>query len=91
LTAYSNRNIFLGVKHKSLRAAREAKGWSQEHLADETKRVDPAGAGVDQAHISKLERSEITDPKNSTVAVLEAALGLGRGTLVFGDREEVAS
>lgn len=74
----------------TLREARDAKDWSQARLADETKRVDADGEGVPQAHISKIERGDIIDPKNSTVTLIETALGLRRGTLVFGS-EAVAS
>lgn len=79
------------MKQRTLRDARDAKGWSQERLADETKRVDESGEGVDQTHISKIERGDIVDPKNSTVVLLESALGLKRGTLVFGQSEAIAS
>ena len=79
------------VKHMTLREARDARDWSQERLSEETKRVDPDGDGVPQTHISKIERGDVADPKNSTVAVLEHALGLKRGTLVFGQREAIAS
>lgn len=69
---------------KTLRQARDAKGWTQEELA--------AKSGVDQRAISKIERGESEDPQNSTAAKLESALGLKRGTLVFGrDAMEQAS
>lgn len=77
-------------KHLTLKEARDAKGWTQEHLESETQRVDPAGRGVDQRAISKIERGDVADPMNSTVVLLERALGLQRGTLVFG-REAMAS
>lgn len=67
---------------KTLRHAREGKEWTQERLAEES--------GIDQRTISKIERGDVEDPQNSTVKALETALGLKRGTLVFG-REAVAS
>jgi len=70
-------------KRTTLRAARIAKGWTQEQLE--------AASGVDQRNISKIERGEVTDPRTSTVAALEDALGLARGTLIFGQREALAS
>jgi transcriptional regulator with XRE-family HTH domain len=60
----------------TLREARELRGWTQEQLE--------AASGVDQAHISKLERREVLNPSNDTAAKLEAALRVRRGTLVFG-------
>ena len=62
----------------TLREARDLREWTQEQLE--------AVSGVDQAHISKLERGDVLDPSNATVAKLEAALRLRRGTLVFGDQ-----
>lgn len=77
-------------KHLTLKEARDAKGWTQERLEAETKSVDPDRKGVDQRAISKIERGEVEDPMNSTVVLLETALGVQRGTLVFG-REALAS
>lgn len=77
-------------KHLTLKEARDAKGWSQERLEAATKALDERGLGVDQRNISKIERGDIEDPMNSTVVLLETALGLQRGTLVFG-REAIAS
>lgn len=66
----------------TLRRARTRLGWTQEQLA--------TASGVQQSAISKLERGEVTDPQKSTADALEDALGLQRGTLVFG-REAIAS
>lgn len=77
-------------KHLTLKEARDAKGWTQERLEAETKRVDPDGVGVNQRAISKIERGAVDDPMNSTVVHLENALGVARGTLIFG-REAMAS
>ncbi len=82
LTGYTNRNIFLSVKHLTLKQARLAKGWTQEKLEYES--------GVQQSAISKLERGDVTDPQKSTVDALEGALGLRHGALIFG-REAMAS
>lgn len=82
LTEYVEQNIFLSVKHMTLKRARLKKGWRQEDLAD--------ASGVQQSGISKLERGSIVDPQKSTVDALEDALGLQRGTLVFGE-EAIAS
>lgn len=62
----------------TLRAARGLRGWSQEQLEELS--------GIAQATISKIERGEVTNPTNDTVAKLEVALKLKRGTLVFGDQ-----
>lgn len=70
------------MAHKTLKQARDDKGWTQEQLAAES--------GVDQRAISKIERGAVEDPQNSTVKALEEALGLKRGTLIFG-AEAIAS
>jgi transcriptional regulator with XRE-family HTH domain len=41
-------------------------------------------SGVNKSTISRIEAGEITNPSNDTVAKLELALRLRRGTLVFG-------
>lgn len=64
------------MKHLTLRQAREARGWTQEQLAERS--------GVAQARISYIETATTKDPQNSTVKALEHALGVRRGTLVFG-------
>jgi transcriptional regulator with XRE-family HTH domain len=75
-------------KHMTLREARDYRDMTQEELEAATVRAAAElGAGyapVDQRNISKIERGDIHDPRNSTVAVLERALRLRRGTLVFG-------
>lgn len=60
----------------TLRQARDAKGWTQAKLSQES--------GIAQSRIAEIETGDTRDPKNSTVTALEAALGLRRGTLVFG-------
>jgi ribosome-binding protein aMBF1 (putative translation factor) len=76
------------MKRLTLREARDKKGWTQEQLEAATERL---GNKVDQRNISKMESEVNTDPKNRTVEVLERALGLKRGTLVFGQRFQAAS
>lgn len=92
MTDYADWRIVLSVprKHLTLKEARDARGWTQERLEAETKKVDADGSGVDQRAISKIERGAVADPMNSTVVLLETALGVQRGTLVFGS-EAVAS
>lgn len=73
----------------TLKAARLARKWTQEELEAATRRIDPTGKGVDQRVISKIECAPEIDPMNSTVVLLETALELPRGTLVFGKETEV--
>lgn len=68
--------------HKTLKQAREDKGWTQQQLAERS--------GIEQQVISKIELGKTDDPQNSTAKALEQALGLKRGTLVFGE-EALAS
>lgn len=70
------------MKHLTLKQARDARGWTQAQLEEKS--------GVPQAHISRLEAGVTGNPSNNTVKDLEKALGLQRGTLVFGE-EAVAS
>lgn len=86
LIYYPHRGRLRAVKKKALtlKAARLARKWTQEDLEAATKRVDPAGKGVGQRVISKIECAPEIDPMNSTVVLLETALELPRGTLVFG-------
>jgi transcriptional regulator with XRE-family HTH domain len=58
----------------NLKAARDAKEWTLETLAQKS--------GVNKSTISRLERG-VTLPMHDTVAALEDALGLKRGTLRF--------
>lgn len=67
------------VRHTTVRAAREKRGWTQEQLE--------AASGIDQGVISRLERGESTNPTIDTVRKLEAALGLKPGVLVFREPE----
>lgn len=66
----------------TLRQAREARGWTQSQLEEKS--------GVPQARISQIENGITRSPQYDTVRDLEVALGLKRGTLVFGE-EAVAS
>lgn len=69
------------MKPLTLRKARTDRGWTQEQLVARARKFEH---GITQSHISKIERGEIGDPSNSIVAALEKALGVPRGTLVFG-------
>jgi len=75
-------------KHLTLRQARALRRLTQQQLEAETVRL---GFKVDQRNISKIESGGITDPRNSTVSVLERALNLKRGTLVFRIEAERAA
>lgn len=59
----------------TLTQARERCGWTPEELAEKS--------SVSRATIYRLESG--ATPAYGTVEKLEAALGLKRGTLVFGD------
>jgi transcriptional regulator with XRE-family HTH domain len=63
----------------TLKAARRKRGWNLEQLAK--------ASGVHFSTISRLERGE-TKPMHDTVTALEQALGLKRGTLLFGVQAE---
>lgn len=85
----------MAVKQMTLKQARDSKGWSQETLEAATAvlaaKCPDVYVTVDQRNISKIENGAIVDPRNSTVLTLETALEVRRGTLVFGQREAIAS
>lgn len=60
--------------------ARERRQWTMEQLAERS--------GVNKGTISRIESGQISNPSNDTVKNLETALGLQRGTLVFGQGDE---
>lgn len=64
------------MKHMTLKQAREAKGWTQEELE--------ARSGVSQSTIVRCETDPDANPTVNIVNKLESALGVRRGTLVFG-------
>jgi transcriptional regulator with XRE-family HTH domain len=64
------------MQQTTLAAVREKRRLTLEELAEKS--------GVHKSTISRLERGE-TKPEHATVTALEAALGLRRGTLVFGE------
>lgn len=66
-----------------LKRARSQRGWTMDELADRS--------GVSKATISRIEAGDVTNPSNHTVASLEVALKLRRGSLVFGTTLEQAS
>ncbi len=71
-----------------IREARLLRGWSQQMLADETKKSRAASGGrrggVTKDTISKLERGEQT-PRPLTLRRLAKALGLEVSDLLRGD------
>jgi transcriptional regulator with XRE-family HTH domain len=88
LTSYGHRRIVGGVKRLTLRQARKRKGWTQHRLAEATRAL---GRLIDQRNISKIEAGDVGDVMNSTAETLELALGVPRGTLVFGREDRLAS
>jgi len=72
------------MKHETLHEARMRRG------------IDSVGAlanlaGVSKATVSRIETGAITNPSSATVAKLENALRLRRGSLVFGVPRERAA
>ena len=61
----------------TLKRAREKRRLTFAQLAEKS--------GVHKATVARIERGEV-EPMHATVNALEDALGLKRGTLVFGDR-----
>lgn len=68
------------MKPVTLRDARERKKWTQEQLEAES--------GVSQSVISRLETDANANPTLAVITKLEAALGVPRGSLVFGPSVE---
>lgn len=66
----------------TLKAARDKRGWTLQRLAEES--------GVNKSTVNRLERGE-TMPMLGTANALEDALGLKRGSILFGAPEAVAS
>lgn len=82
LTKYSGKDtLSLVMKRMNLKAARLAAGLTQDELA--------AKSGVSQSSIVKYERDPDADPSVSAVDALESALGLRRGTLIFGRQQQM--
>jgi transcriptional regulator with XRE-family HTH domain len=73
------------MKRMGVREARERLDWTQKDLEAEARRVDPDGVGVSQGQISNIETGVIGDPLHSTVEILERALRVPPGTLLFGE------
>ncbi len=55
-----------------IRELREAKGWSQEHSADE--------CGLDRSHMGEIERGEV-DPQWTTIFRIIRGLGMKPGDM----------
>lgn len=70
------------MKRMTLFEARDKRGWTQTELEGKS--------GVNQRTISDIESGAIVDPRISTVEALEKALGVSRGTLLFG-RQQVSA
>jgi transcriptional regulator with XRE-family HTH domain len=68
------------MKQLSVTEARTARKWTLSELAER--------AGLNKGTVSRIESGEISNPSNATVARLELALRLKRGTLVFGHEPE---
>lgn len=77
--AYVLGVILYLVSHTTLRRARRRQKLTQEQLE--------AKSGVEQAVISRIENGSI--PRETTREKLEDALGLRRGSLVFGAAAEL--
>ena len=65
------------MKHETLREARKRRGWTIAQLA--------FASGVDKGTISRIETGVTPNPSSATVASLEIALKVRRGSLVFGE------
>lgn len=82
-------------RYLTLQEARKRLGLSQAQLEAATAKLaaeqPTVYVMVHQRNISKIENGLTDDPRNRTVLTLEAALSVKRGTLVFGQREALAS
>lgn len=63
-----------------IRQQREAKGWSQERLAEESARRDPQGRGVCVKQVSNIETGKSGYSYGRTLIRLDRALELSEGT-----------
>jgi transcriptional regulator with XRE-family HTH domain len=70
------------MKKITLKEARKRANLTQEELSDLTKKLR-GGGGLKVGTIAKIEQGRVADPLSSSVEVLEKALCLERGTLVF--------
>jgi transcriptional regulator with XRE-family HTH domain len=71
----------------TLIAARKFRGIdSPAALSAITRQLGGDYVAVSRSTIYRLESGAISNPNTATVESLEAALGLARGTLVFGHR-----
>ena len=68
--------------HSKLARLRKAKGWNQQDLA--------IRAGIHAITVSEIERG-VTDPKQSTLEALAAALGVTVNDLINGAEVEAAT
>ena len=67
-----------------VKRAREARGWSQQELADRMQQVlaDQTGDPVTAAYISQVERGHIALPGPDRFAAFERVLGVSRVELL---------
>lgn len=66
-----------------LRAAREAKGYSQTHLADYTKEVDAARKGIHRTVLVGYESGK-TQPGSREIRILCESLSISPNWLIYG-------
>lgn len=69
-------NLDLGFYGQQIRIAREARGWTLNHLFLETQ--------LDPSQISRIEKGEVRNPSFQTVAKLAHVLGLSLSELTAG-------
>ena len=72
----------MGIKHllgANIRLVREAKGWSQDKLADES--------GLHRTYISGIERG-VRNPTITIVQQVASALGVSVADLLGGARKK---
>lgn len=72
---------FMDSSGDRIKTLREAKGWTQQELAD---RLATHGITVSRAAVSQWERGEIKDIKNRTFLALVFELGTTQEYILFG-------
>ncbi len=70
------KTMIIKIKNK-----REALGWSQRRLADETKKHDPKGKGYSHSYIGEIESARI-NPSLKALDMIAKALGTDRAYLI---------
>ena len=69
-----------------IKASREARGYTQAHLADQTKIIDPNGQGVSRTVIVGYE-AEHSKPGTREIKLLCKALFITPNWLLFGEED----